>query len=401
MLIKLQNGAYLTLNMWLLVNLIVVAITSASVATRSHPLNHFNVEFLKQFRVTTNRFYSPISILNAFATLIEGSDGDTRKQLIDGLNLKGLDIREQFRKLNKVLNRNSHDYELRFANLLAINDKFRIRDEFKSQVINTFDAVLKSMDFEGDGAKCTAELNQWTSNRTEGEIERILSESITGDTALMLVNAIYFKGSWKSKFDEKLTKKDTFHGSRSDSEVMMMFKKAKLKGSMYNRATLVHLPYLDNMSMIVALPNESEDVTQWLRNLNSAELDNMVNEMVNSRPMQTELWMPKFKLSSKYDLKQIMSGLGVVNLFDRHKCDLSKITGDDDLFVSHAVHQAVLDVNEQGSAAAAATAVRVMVKKAALVESEVVVIRVDRPFLIMIRCDVTGLVLFTGIVFDL
>ena len=221
-------------------------------------------------------------------------------------------------------------------------------------------------------------------------------------TRLVLVNAMYFKGKWKSQFRDAFTRKHTFFVKRNESKfVDMMFQESKFRFVVVKELNVkvICLPYEDDLlSMIVMLPNEIEGIHRLEADFNESNFRNAISSCLQAKYAKVEVWLPKFKLDLTLDLIDFLTKLGMKNLFDQRRCDLSGISEMRDLFVSEAIHKAFVEVNEEGTEAAAATAI-VNLYGCAMPIEEKFVFKADHPFLFLIYNEYLQTILGMGKVF--
>jgi serpin B len=261
------------------------------------------------------------------------------------------------------------------------------------------------------GAEVLAEVgleqvNAWVKAKTEGKIPTIL-EQLDDNAVAVLLNAIYFKAHWAQPFSERATRNDAFHltaDKRVDMPMMRQTGRYDLVARPGYRA--IRLPYdVPALSMIIVLPDQTDGLADLIGRFDARELSALTAEIDAARPKLVALAMPRFKASSKADLKEQFSQLGMHAAFDRQQADFSGITGrplsQSRLVIGKIVHRAVIDVMEEGTEAAAATAI-VMVETTARrgQPEQPEPFFVDRPFLFLIADRASGAVLFAGRIAD-
>nr|5CE0_A Chain A, Native conserpin with Z-variant (E342K) [synthetic construct]5CE0_B Chain B, Native conserpin with Z-variant (E342K) [synthetic construct] len=359
-------------------------------AASSHKLAEANTDFafslyreLAKSSPDKNIFFSPVSISSALAMLSLGAKGDTHTQILEGLGFNSeADIHQGFQHLLQTLNR-PKGLQLKTANGLFVDKSLKLLDSFLEDSKKLYQAEAFSVDFDPEEAK--KQINDWVEKQTNGKIKDLLKD-LDSDTVLVLVNAIYFKGKWKKPFDPENTKEEDFHvDEKTTVKVPMMSQKGKFYYYHDDELSckVLELPYKGNASMLIILPDEGglqhleqsltpETLSKWLKSLTRRSV---------------ELYLPKFKIEGTYDLKEVLSNLGITDLFSPG-ADLSGIT-EEKLYVSKAVHKAVLEVNKEGTEAAAATGVEIVPRSPPEFKA-------DRPFLFLIRENKTGSILFMG-----
>ena len=239
-------------------------------------------------------------------------------------------------------------------------------------------------------------INEWVDAKTGGKIKNLVNKDCVNEfTRLILVNAIYFKGDWNLKFNKNLTKEADFHVSESETvKVQMMFmKKAELLYGVDDNlcCQVLELPYLGkSLSMVVLLPDLSETTLEKMEE----KLTPDVLRSLHVHAKEVFAWLPRFKLEIDFNLNDKLQDLGIKNLFLEGLADLSGIDGKKDLSVSSVLHKAFIEVNEEGSEAAAATAVVITLRCALPVMTPE--FRADHPFVFFIQDSRTKSILFYG-----
>ena len=247
------------------------------------------------------------------------------------------------------------------ANKLWLQKDYQIKGNYQEILTKFFKVVVKTEDFRTNADDICDKINSWVAGKTHDKIQNLLPDgSVSELTRLVLVNAIYFKGKWKSQFREVLTKKQKFFGKRTESKMVdMMFQESKFRFAAVKDLELkvISLPYEGALlSMAVMLPNEIEGIGKLEADFNESKLWNAISSCLKAAPVKVEVWLPKFKFDLTLDLIEFLTKLGIKNLFHEGSCDLSGISEQNDLFVSKAIHKAFVEVNEEGTEAAAATA---------------------------------------------
>ncbi|CAI9586544.1 unnamed protein product [Staurois parvus] len=371
---------------------------SLSVANGSFAIDLFRK--LNENNRKCNLFFSPLSISSALAMIHLGAKGTTAAQMSKVLQFeKAKDVHSSFQSLISEINKPGTDYLLRTANRLYGEKSFTFLDDFLGSTQKHYHADLQAVDFSGKAEDCRKEINTWVEQKTEGKIQDLLpSGSVDSLTRLVLVNAIYFKGNWANQFDKQHTSEMPFKLNKNETKpVQMMYKKAKFPmtyvGDLFTK--VIELPYVNNeLSMFILLPDEIQDKTTGLEKLEKELTYSKFLEWTNPEMMditEMELFVPKFKLEDSFDLKSVLSDMGMADAFDQCKADFSGMSGSKNLFLSEVVHKTFVEVNEEGTEAAAATAGIALM--CLLPEEE---FNADHPFLFFIRHNITRNILFAG-----
>ncbi len=310
-------------------------------------------------------------------------------------NISDADLHSCFAELHGRLHDTGGNYVLHVANRLFGEKSFNFVKEFLDQSLKHYKAQLAAVDFRGNCEGARQEVNQWVEEQTAQRIKDIMPPgSVDAMTMLILVNAIYFKGDWNDKFDAKDTNDDAFHVSDTEKvTVPMMYKK---KDWTYGAdgvldAQCIELPYANNsLSMFILLPGPGK--MEKLQEALSPEFFANIEKKFRLSPKDTKLWLPRFKLEDSFDLSGKLADMGMRDLFDQGKANLQGMDEQNRLFVQKVLHKSFLEVNEEGSEAAAATAVKVMLRSL----PKVFEFRANRPFLFFIRENSTRSILFFG-----
>jgi len=380
--------------------------TSPIMAAISSSNTDFALELLRilsQANPTGNLFVSPLSISSALAMVYLGAKGDTAAQMAKALCFgSGESVHADFQALNTDINSPSASYILRLANRLYGESTANFLPKFLEATQKFYRADLKAVDFVGSPEACRAEINSWVEEQTENKIKDLLKPgTVSSMTRLALVNAIYFKGNWMNRFDAANTKEMPFKVNQNESKpVQMMYQKKKLP---YNYIPgpdgglqILQLPYVDEeLSMFILLPEESTDGSDPLLKLEKELTRERLEEWTDCGNMDVHseviIHLPKFKLEEDYELNEPLAKLGMTDVFCAAKADLSAMNGEGGLFLSTVAHKAFVEVNEEGTEAAAATA-----GIAVLCMFREEHFTADHPFLFFIRHNKTKSILFLG-----
>jgi len=351
------------------------------------------------FDEDSNLFYSPYSISLALAMTYAGARNETEQQMADvlGFTLGQDGVHPVFNALDQALAGRGEGldedqrFRLRIANALWGQEDYAFRAAFLDLLAENYGAGLRVLDFLKAPDASRQTINKWVEDQTEEKIKDLLPPgSITGDTRLVLSNAIYFNAAWMYAFEESATQDGTFYLlDGGQVTVPMMAQSERLgyaKGSGYQA---VELPYLGGeLSMVMLLPAEGT-FEEFAQGLNAQQMDAILGDIKRT---QVQLTMPKFSYEASFRLKDALLRLGMVEAFSGN-ADFSGMTGGRDLFISDVYHKAFVAVDEAGTEAAAATAVVMELTAAPVLPVQV---KVDRPFIFLIRDIETGAILFLG-----
>ena len=354
-----------------------------------------------------NVVLSPYSVAVALAMTRAGAAGETADQMDTVLYAELLDdLHASFNALDQELAARPGDKEradgseaellLQTANSLWGQRDFAFEDRFLELLAAQYGAGMHLVDYMTDYEGARREINEWVAQQTKDKIPELIAEGVLVDlTRLVLTNAIYLKAPWEHPFSEEGTEPAPFHlldGSTVDAELMSL--NAELGYSEGDGWQAVELPYAGNeLSMVVIVPDEGAfaDVET---NLDGDLLAEVVDGLGTST---VDLRFPSFEFRTQASLKDALSALGMPLAFDAEQADFSGMTNEAELYVSEVVHEAFIAVDEEGTEAAAATAVVIYQKG---MPASPVHLTVDRPFLFVIRDSATGAPLFMGRVLD-
>ncbi|MGV3538206.1 MAG: serpin family protein [Rufibacter sp.] len=346
---------------------------------------------ISQLENDKNVFISPLSLSMALTMAYNGAASTTKEGIKETLgfgNATDEDINQSFKSLTELLVGIDKKVTFTAANSLWLNNHYQLKAPFVNTNQTYFNATLKSLDFSSPNAK--TEINNWVKDNTQGKIPSIV-ESVTQDHLLFLVNAIYFKGTWTYQFKKELTQSRPFQlqDGSSISHPSMTLTKGKYLLYQDNTKILVDLPYGNKQySMTLLMPQEPQTVASLATELTPA---NMAAWLEQADSTSLELHLPKFKLALSYDnvLIQTLKNLGMGEAFTGN-ANFSGMVQGGQVAISQVNHKTFLDVNEEGTEAAAATSVGVVVT------SLPAAISFNRPFIFMIREKSSNAILFIG-----
>jgi len=347
-----------------------------------------------------NLFYSPTSLLIALAMTCYGARGNTAveiKKVLHVASVSSLDLNKNMKKFIDTLNGASDENnKLLTANRLFVQKSFEILEAFKEGTREFYDSELALVDYITNAEKVTEEINHWVEQKTNDKIKDLIPPGmLSSDTRLILVNAIYFKGLWLEQFKkEKTVSKSFFVSQNEEIKVEMMHQEADFKyfESEDLACQVLEMPYIgQKMSMVIYLPKEINGLVELEEVISYETLQNSLS-LLNASMDEVEVFLPKFKLSQQFDLNDVLSKMGAEEMFIAGRADLSGITAEP-LFVSKVVHKAFVEVNEEGTEAAAATGIGMNAFSMPLPKP---VFKADHPFLFLIRHNDSGAILFLG-----
>jgi serpin B len=349
-----------------------------------------------------NLFFSPYSISTCLAMTYAGARGDTAAQMVKTLHFdtNQNQLAASFGELQRQLNTEQEKkrIELNIANGLWGQKDHPFLPAYLDLAKQSYGANLEQVDFRTHADTAQTEINDWVSQRTKGKITDLIQPGVLGPaTRLVLVNAIYFKGRWDKEFDKHNTTNAPFSVTPDQKlEVPLMKLTADYKYAEVEGLQLLELPYAgDDLSMVVLLPRDVDGLKDVENLLNEQSLNHWLSQ---AREQKVAVLLPKFKLTAQFSLAKPLGEMGMTDAFSP-RADFSGMDGERDLFISAVVHKAFVDVNEEGTEAAAATGV-VMRMNAVMRPRPTPIFRADHPFIFLIRDSHSGSILFLGRLVD-
>ncbi|XP_030848398.1 leukocyte elastase inhibitor-like [Strongylocentrotus purpuratus] len=335
---------------------------------------------LQDERRGKNMFFSPLSISTALAMTQLGARGDTATQIADVFRFNQIDpdqLHGTFKELKNLLYQTNYDSQIHSI-----------------EAVNNFASPI-----------ATQSINDWVSKQTEGKIKNLIAPGILNDlTSLVLVNAIYFKANWKSTFRAYNTTQDTFKvfDERKNVPASLMSQEERfyLAVDKTNDCLVLEMPYQgNNLSLLIALPTKDDGLGQLETKLS---VDVLQSWDAGLEWREVDVLLPKFKVEATFQLKEVLQRMGMPDAFDEDRANFKGISSEEkEFYISAVIHKAFVDINEEGSEAAAATAVDWGRGCARPSEREKpILFRADHTFLFMIRHRSTKSVLFMGRMMD-
>jgi len=345
-----------------------------------------------------NLFFSPYSISAALAMTSAGARGQTLDEMTKTLHFPPQDrLHPAFKALTDGINGDpgvKRGYQLSTANALWGQKDFGFRAEFVKLTRDDYGAGLREVNF-GDEAAARRTINAWVEKETHDKIKDLIKPGmLTVDTRLVLTNAIYFKGDWASQFKKDRTRDEPFFlADGKQAKTPLMHQTGTFRYTETPTAQVLELPYVGKeLSMIVLLPKKADGLADLEKELNADTVNGALGRLrVTER---IEVTLPKFKTTAELSLNTELQALGMKRAFAPNAADFSGMAGSPgDLWIGFVVHKAFVDVNEEGTEAAAATGVGVVTTSA---RPHNPVFRADHPFVFLIRDNKSGSVLFLG-----
>lgn len=350
-----------------------------------------------------NLFFSPYSISTALAMAYAGARGQTEKEMAQVLRfpLEREPLHSSFSKLRTELNaiQNKGHIKLSIANSLWAQEGYHFLNTFFDLNKKHYGAGLNFVNFSTKTEAARITINTWVENETQQKIKELIKQGMLGSlTRLVLCNAIYFKGDWLSQFDKKRTTDADFYISKDKiTRVPLMSQKSKFKFKDFGNFSAIELLYEGNdLSMIIFLPKEVYGLVDFEQSLIDDNVKSWIDELSKSHKREILVSLPKFKTTCEFQLAKILAEMGMPSAFSLPPADFSGMTGKKDFYIGAVIHKAFVDVNEEGTEAAAATAV--VMRKVGVIQP--LTFRVDHPFVFLIRENQTGSILFIGRIID-
>jgi serpin B len=354
--------------------------------------NAFAFDLFRQVLINNadekNIFISPLSVSIALGMVWNGANGETKTEMETALKMSGMtedEINEYYQIMLSALPEVDPSTKLNIANSIWYREGFPVKDEYLKVNSDYFNAEVRELDFAKPDALSI--INGWCAEKTNNLIKNPL-DKISADAMMYLINAIYFKGIWVKKFEKDTYKANFFAEGGNTVQVDMMQQKDTFGYREDEMAQYLDLPYGNKaFSMTVILPSEGKTTDEVLETLDTEKWDNIINGFSTH---EVQVYLPKFKTTGKYELKEPLIQMGMVKAFS-DQADFSNIS-DIDLLISRIIHSTYCDVNQEGTEAAAVTVVEFELTSMPMNY----IFNANRPFIFVIREKSTGVILFMG-----
>ncbi|XP_032117190.1 neuroserpin [Sapajus apella] len=348
-----------------------------------------------------NILFSPLSIALAMGMMELGAQGSTQKEIRHSMGYDGLKNGEEFsvlKEFSNMVTTKESQYVMKIANSLFVQNGFHVNEEFLQMLKKYFNAEVNHVDFSQNVAVAN-HINKWVENNTNNLLKDLVSpRDFDAATHLALISAVYFKGSWKSQFRPENTRTFSFtKDDESEVQIPMMYQQGEFyygefsdgsneAGGIYQ---VLEIPYEgDEISMMLVLSRQEVPLAT-LEPLVKAQL---IEEWANSvKKQKVEVYLPRFTVEQEIDLKDVLKALGITEIFIKD-ANLTGLSDNKEIFLSKAIHKSFLEVNEEGSEAAAVSGM-IAISRMAVLYPQVIV---DHPFFFLIRNRRTGTILFMG-----
>ena len=338
-------------------------------------MNNFQLKIFQEINKSTigkNMMVSPLSIYHILSLTANGAANNTLAEMLKALSEKD---KKEMNKVNMLISSCIEKYKsTELANAVFI--KFKPEKDFM-KMVHEYKAKV-------DLLKDANQVNSWCSNATHKKIPKIV-DTITPNDLMVLINAIYFKGKWEKTFEKNKTRKNEFKNFNKDpKQVDFMNKSEKFDYFENSEVQAISLKYKqDNMKAFIILPKKEEDINVFIQNLTLDKYTEMIKGLKN---VKVELSLPKFEIQFSDELKPKFTEMGMVEAFS-NKADFSVMKKEKDLYIGRIIHKTFIKVDEEGTEAAAATAVMMRCMGCVAMPERIIYMIVNHPFLFIIRSD--------------
>ncbi|CAJ0598696.1 unnamed protein product [Cylicocyclus nassatus] len=345
---------------------------------------NFALNMLRQTPASESMVVSPVSVIFALAMVQLGAKGHTKTQINRVIANGATDgaIIDFYSSLSKNIT-NSHGAQAKIANGLFLNKTFSIEKDYASMIVKKYGAAVKAYDFN-QAAKTAKIIDNFVRENTDGKIKNIITANAVKNEVALIVNAIYFKANWYNEFNKRSTTSTMFYHSATNKE-KIKFMRVIAKNRLYAENDVVQvlsLPYKDtSYSFNIILPKKKFGLEELRKKLDGATLQNLLSRL---RITLLTISIPKMKLEKDYNLKKALKAMGVTNLFNRSLADLTGISKKG-LYASEAKHRALIEVDEKGTTAAAATYIGLRAHSARRPRAKKFI--ADHPFIFILTKD--------------
>ncbi len=363
-------------------------------------LNTFSFDLYHNLTAGTlkNTFYSPLSISSALAMTYAGAKGETAQQMQSTLHYgPQVDLfHSQYgAMIDSLSSKKGQDFKTHIANAIWVQDQYKLKNFYIETVKKDYNSEIRSLDFVNRPEASRDTINYWVEKKTAGRIQDLIPAGVIDDmTRLILTNAVYFNAEWANKFNKELTNKDEFYClDNTIIKTEMMYQRHHHPISQTEDYTILEIPYKGyEYSMLIILPNEKAGLTSLSKTLSAKDI---IAHDKSKKREDILVYFPKFKLETNYELNKSLSAMGMPLAFSSD-ADFSNMTGGKDLMISSVIHKAFIDVDEDKTEAAAATAITMKLTSMAPVQKAPLEFRADHPFMFIIRSKNDNAILFMG-----
>jgi len=356
---------------------------------------------LKHLEEKGNLVISSVSLGTAMGMVYLGAKGDTEKQLKSSLysSTSKENVAKGWQQVSKLFD-NAKGVTIAGVNRIYIDSSLNLLPEYEAKLKKYYEVTaIAKQNFSTSAEQARETINTYVANETRNMIKDLLEE-VDPSTKAILINAFYFKGVWSKKFDPNNTKEADFHVNNKKSvKVQMMYLKSKFRYSVLEEegAVALELPYQgDVWAMVIILPDAGKDILEIEKKVYEKNIwGDVMFKGQSSVPRHAEVWLPRFKTANRLDMKETLIRMGNKHLFGA-SADLSGMTNQTDLSLSQVVQECIIEVNEEGTEAAAATAAQASSRMTPIIRP----IKIDRPFIFGLMEKSTGLLEYSGRIVD-
>lgn len=357
--------------------------------------NRFAFNFFQNLQQTQpaneNLFVSPLSLHMALGMLLNGSENETASEILKTLQMEGVsidDLNKAYKTLLEGLPEADSKVSLGLANSMWHKSNFQVESDFKNILNSSFKADVTGLPFDNAGKD---KINQWASDKTNGKIKKVIEE-ISENHVMFLLNALYFKGDWKNRFDVKNTRDAAFKlENGTDKQVKMMFTTSGFKAAVNSTYNAIQLPYANGQfNMTLLIPKGENTVSSVISGLGEQEWNTLQTSKLAN--MNAEVGLPRFQLSYSAKLNGTLGKMGINKVFT-NGAQLGKINKTAPLQVDFVKQDSYLAIDEKGTEAAAVTTIGVVLTSAGPEPPRFIC---DRPFVLVISEKTSNTILFMG-----
>ena len=366
---------------------LVLALSVQAAASPSDVINTFALRTARELaRTESVYFFSPYSIISAFGMAYAGASADTAAEIERALGFTQ-SLHEQ---LGEFVQDIANTGQVSSANRVWLDETMRLNADYQGILYRCYQSTAETLDIQNNPEAACRVINGWVNSRTNGKIPALLSE-LSPETRMLITNAVYFNAQWQSPFSKLKTAPEKFTDGGKISQVPMMKKYTNFQFGMFEGTKVLSIPYKGGrISMLVVLP--PEDRPDVLEGLTAKILSWWISEL---QRYEVDLWLPKFRTEERYELSGIFKVLGVKKAFTGG-ADFSGMSSSEALKIDAVIHKTFIDVDEEKTEAAAATAIPMMRATTAPRKTPRADFHADRPFVYFIMDNVTGTILFMG-----
>jgi serpin B len=365
--------------------------------------NAFAFDMYSSIAKEENLVFSPYSIFTAMAICYDGAENSTKEQIAQVFNypLSKPVLEAASKNMMDTINSDDDNYDLNTANALWVRKEYPLNQEFTTNSKEYYGGNVTNLDFRAEPEESRVIINEWVASKTNDKIKDLIPVGlITWNTAIIMTNAVYFQGKWMNEFDTTNTERGIFYTSSNNDgiPVDMMYIQEYFSYGEHEHAKIVELPYKGNdLCMYIVLPEEN-NIEEFEDTFTLSDYDTLKSSM-ESQLVHT--YLPRFKIDTKTELPDTLKNMGIVDAFDGNLANFSGmydaqlVPEDYNLWLDDVIHQSYINVHEEGTEAAASTAIEA-VDSISLEPEQVLEFKADHPFMFFIEDKRTGCILFMG-----